>query len=361
MMLTTPKQDGFYMPGEHQPHEAVWLGWPERTDTWPWGAKSAQTAFADVANTIAEYTDVTVCASAAQFDHARLLLNDNVRVTEMSMNDAWFRDIGPTYLVNNAGERRAVDWQFNAWGGLVDGLYFPWDLDDAVARKIANSYQDRIYRAPLVLEGGSIHCDGEGTIYTTKECLLHPSRNPDLSQQQIEHHLKQYLGATKVIWLDKGLYADDDTNGHVDNLLHVVRPGEIALSWTEDESDPQYAISQQAYQLLNSSQDARGRNIKVHKLSLPEPQTIQHQEGLGFDACEGMDRQIGTRLAASYANFLITNQLVLYPKLCERSDPRAQTELTAMFPDHQVIGIDARAILLGGGNIHCITQQIPKI
>lgn len=361
MINSTPKQDGFRMPGEHEAHDEVWLGWPERTDTWQWGAKPAQKAFVEVANTIVRYTPVTVAVPSAQFENARFQLDSAVRVVEMSMNDAWFRDTGPTYVVNDQGERRAIDWQFNAWGGLVDGLYFPWDLDDAVASKIASTYRDPVYKAPFVLEGGSIHADGEGTIYTTKECLLHPSRNPDLSQADIEGYLKSYLGAEKVIWVDNGLFADDDTNGHVDNLMHVVAPSEIVLSWTDDVNDPQYAISQAALKTLESEKDAKGRSIKVHKLHLPTPLTITKQEGAGFDSCEGMDRQIGTRLAGSYANFLITNKLVIFPKLCAASDQQAQEKLAELFPQHDVIGIEARNILLGGGNIHCITQQIPKV
>jgi len=359
--MRTPKQDGFRMPGEHEAHDEIWLGWPERTDTWQWGAKPAQKAFVAVANSIARYTQVSVGVSAAQFENARSQLDATIRVVEMSSNDSWLRDTGPTYVVNDQGERRAVDWQFNAWGGLVDGLYFPWDLDDAIASKIANIYRDAIYKAPFVLEGGSIHSDGEGTIYTTKECLLHPSRNPDLSQAEIEENLKQYLGAEKVIWIENGLYADDDTNGHVDNLMHVVAPGEVVLSWTDDKDDPQYAISEAALRVLESEKDAQGRAIKVHKLTLPAPLTITEEEGNGFDYCDGMDRQIGTRLAASYANFLITNKLIIFPKLCAKSDEQAQAQLNSIFPNHDVIGIEARNILLGGGNIHCITQQIPTV
>jgi len=358
---STPLSDGFRMPGEHEAHDEVWLGWPERTDTWQWGAKPAQKAFAEVANMISRYTRVSVAVPAQQFENARNQLNPAIRVLEMSLNDAWFRDSGPTYVVNDKGARRAVDWQFNAWGGLVDGLYFPWDLDDAVAAKVANVYRDAIYKAPFVLEGGSIHSDGEGTIYTTKECLLHPSRNPDLTQVQIEQYLKAYLGAEKVIWIENGLYADEDTNGHVDNLMHVIAPGEVVLSWTEDKQDPQYAISQAALRLLENETDARGRAIKVHKLTLPAPLTISKEEGNGFDYCEGMDRAEGTRLAASYANFLITNQLVIFPKLCALSDATAEAQLKQIFPEHDVVGIEARNIVLGGGNIHCITQQIPRV
>jgi len=358
---STPKKDGFRMPAEHEPHDEIWLGWPERTDTWQWGAKPAQKAFADVANTIVKYTPVTVAVSAVQFENARVLLDNDIRVVEMSMNDSWFRDTGPTYVVNDEGERRAIDWEFNAWGGLVDGLYFPWDLDNAVATKIASFYRDPIYKAPFVLEGGSIHSDGEGTIYTTKECLLHPSRNPDLTIKEIETNLKDYLGAEKVIWVDKGLYADDDTNGHVDNLMHVVAPAEVVLSWTDDVNDPQYAISKAALEKLEAEKDAKGRSIKVHKLPLPTPLLITEEEGAGFDSCDGMDREVDTRLAASYANFLITNDLIIFPKLSEQSDDKAQAILQNIFPKHDVIGIEARNILLGGGNIHCITQQIPQV
>lgn len=358
---STPKTDGFRMPGEHEAQDEVWLGWPERTDTWQWGAKPAQKAFVDVANTIADYTQVTVAVSAAQFENARNQLAPSVRLVEISSNDSWLRDTGPTYVVNDKGQRRAIDWQFNAWGGLVDGLYFPWDLDDAVAAKIANIYRDPLYKAPFILEGGSIHSDGDGTLYTTKECLLHPSRNPELNQYQIEKQLKEYLGAEKVIWIENGLYADDDTNGHVDNLMHVVKPGEVVLSWTDDENDPQYPISKAALNKLEQEKDARGRSIKVHKLHLPEPLTITAEEATGFDSCDRMDRKIGTRLAASYANFLITNKLVIFPKLSPQSDIQAQLTLAAIFPDHDVVGIEARNILLGGGNIHCITQQIPKM
>lgn len=358
---STPKTDGFRMPAEHEAHDEIWLGWPERTDTWQWGAKPAQKAFVNVANTIADYTQVSVAVSAAQFKNARSQLSPSVRLVEISSNDSWLRDTGPTYVVNDKGQRRAIDWQFNAWGGLVDGLYFPWDLDDAVAAKIANIYRDPIYKAPFILEGGSIHSDGEGTVYTTKECLLHPSRNPELSQKEIEEQLKEYLGAEKIIWIENGLYADDDTNGHVDNLLHVVRPGEVVLSWTDNINDPQYPISEAALKKLEQEKDARGRTIKVHKLYLPEPLTITAEEATGFDSCDGMDRQIGTRLAASYANFLITNKLIIFPKLSLESDLQAQLTLEEIFPDHDVIGVEARNILLGGGNIHCITQQIPKI
>ncbi len=355
------RTDGFRMPGEHEPQEAIWIAWPERTDSWQWGAKPAQAAFVKVAVAIAEETPVNMIVSAAQYDNARLQLPPHVRVVEMTTNDSWMRDMGPSYVVNDEGERRGVDWEFNAWGGLTDGLYFPWDADDAIARKVCEFHGDDSYRAPFILEGGSIHVDGEGTVFTTEECLLHPSRNPDLSKEQIEEHLKEYLNAEKVIWIPRGLYNDEDTNGHVDNLMHVVKPGEVVLSWCDDPEDPQYEISREAMDILESTTDAKGRVLKVHKLPIPGPLYIREDEADGFDVCEGMERSSGVRLAGSYANFLITNNRIVFPLLCEKHDEEAKGILQDIFRGYEVVGVPARNILLGGGNIHCITQQIPAL
>ncbi len=357
---TTPRQDGFRMPGEHEPHAEIWMAWPERTDNWRYGGKPAQDVFVNVAKAIADVTPVTMAVSAAQYDNARNQLPEHIRVIEMSTDDSWMRDIGPSYVVNDKGERRGVDWEFNAWGGLVDGLYFPWNRDDQVARKICEINHDGHYRAPIVLEGGSIHVDGEGTLYTTEECLLHPSRNPDLSKEEIEEVLKEHLSIEKVIWIPRGLY-NDETNGHVDNLIHVARPGEVILSWCDDENDPQYEISQEAFKVLSEATDAKGRQLKIHKMHIPGPLYIREDEAGGIDACEGMERNAGERLAGSYANFLITNKHIILPLLDPAYDDAAKALLQDIFPDYKVIGVEARETLLGGGNIHCITQQVPAV
>ncbi|KEI69832.1 agmatine deiminase [Endozoicomonas elysicola] len=356
---TNSRVDGFRMPGEHEAQEAIWMAWPERTDSWQWGAKPAQAAFVEVAKAIAAETPVNMAVSYRQYANARALLPPHIRVVEMTTNDSWMRDMGPSYVINGEGERRGISWQFNAWGGFVDGLYFPWDADDAVAQKICEFHGDDIYQAPLVLEGGSIHVDGEGTVYTTEECLLHPSRNPDLTREEIEEYLINYLNVSKVIWLPQGLYNDVDTNGHIDNLIHVPRPGEIVLSWCDDPSDPQYDISREAMSVLLNETDAQGRQIKIHKIPVPEPMYIREEEAIGFDACEGMNRASGVRLAGSYANFLITNRRIVFPLLCKGRDEEARAALADIFPDNEIIGVEARDILLGGGNIHCITQQVP--
>lgn len=354
----TPKQDGFYFPAEYHPQQQVWMAWPERPDNWRLAGKPAQKTFVTIAETLSQCAEVTVVASAAQYLNARYSLPASVRVVEMSYNDAWMRDIGPTAVLNSKGEMRTVSWQFNAWGGLDGGLYFPWDKDDQVAAKVSELLGVDHYQAPFVLEGGAIHTDGEGTLYTTEECLLHPNRNSQLSRDQLENYLAEYLGIEKVIWIPKGLY-NDETNGHVDNLLHVIAPAEVVLTWTDDVNDPQYTISREAYELLMQSSDAKGRSIKVHKLPMPGPLYLTNEEAAGIEASQGMKRQAGERLGASYCNFLMLNNTVVFPLLDPRTDDLAKDRLQKALPDWRIIGIPTREVLLGGGNIHCITQQIP--
>lgn len=360
LLTTTPKQDGFRMPGEHEPHSEVWIAWPERTDNWRNGAKPAQQVFVEVAKQISKTTPVTMLVSAEQYDNAVSRLPNNIRVIEMSTNDSWMRDIGATYVVNDSGERRGVDWSFNAWGGFIDGLYSPWDRDDQVAQKMCELTADSRYKAPIILEGGSIHVDGEGTLYTTEECLLHESRNPDLTKEELSEVLCKHLNVEKILWLPKGLY-NDETNGHVDNIIHVVKPGEIVLTWCDDENDPQYQISREVYDYLSNQTDAKGRKIVIHKLPMPGPLYMEKDEAAGIDIAEGMEREAGERLAASYANYLVTNNQIVLPLLDSRYDDEVKAILETLYPNYEVNGVQAREILLGGGNIHCITQQVPKI
>jgi agmatine deiminase len=359
-LKSTPRRDGFRMPGEFEPHAGTWMLWPERTDNWRLGAKPAQEAFAAVAAAIAAVEPVTVGASAGQWEHARGTLPESVRVVEVSTNDAWVRDTGPTFVVDGRDRVRGVDWQFNAWGGLDGGLYFPWDQDDLVASKILEIERVDRYRAPFVLEGGAIHVDGQGTLITTEECLLNPNRNPGLGRQDMEKGLRRYLGVEQVIWLGRGVY-NDETDGHVDNLCCFVRPGEVALTWTEDRSDPQYEISTDALERLLAARDARGRRLKVHKLPQPGPLRVTRREADGVESRQGTrPRSAGDRMAGSYVNFYIANRRVVMPLLDPLVDARAMRILKRLFPRREVVGVGAREILLGGGNIHCITQQLPS-
>jgi agmatine deiminase len=358
-LTRTPAADGYWMPAEFERHAGTWMIWPERVDNWRDGARPAQRAFAAVAAAIARFEPVSVGASAAQYEYARAQLDARVRVIEISNNDAWMRDTGPTFVVNAAGRRRAVDWRFNAWGGCHSGLYFPWDQDDLVAQKVAAVEGVDRYRAPLVMEGGAIHTDGQGTLLVTEQCLLHANRNPKLSREQIEQYLKDYTGASTVIWLGQGV-VNDETDGHIDNLACFARPGEVCLTFPASRRDAQWAVSSDALERLEAARDARGRRLKVHKLPSPGPLRATAAEAAGVQFRAGSKPRVaGERLAASYANFYLCNGAAIVPLLDARTDGEAVARLKRVFPERQIIGVPGREILLGGGNIHCITQQVP--
>jgi agmatine deiminase len=356
----TPATDGFHMPAESEPHAGCWMLWPERPDNWRRKALPAQAAFSAVATAISRFEPVTIGVSAAQFDTARAQLPARVRVVELSHDDAWMRDVGPTGVVNGAGELRGIDWPFNAWGGLDGGLYAPWDLDEHVARKVLEIEGAARYRAPMINEGGAIHVDGEGTALVTEECLLNRNRNPRLSRAQIERHLKDYLGVTCIVWLGCGVF-NDETDGHIDNLACFVRPAEVCLTWCDDPRDPQYAISQDALERLMAARDARDRPLQVHKLPAPGPLYLSAREAAGIQRKRGSQARVaGSRLAGSYVNFYLANGGLVMPLLDPHTDRAAARRLKRLFPDRKVVGVQAREILLGGGNIHCITQQVPR-
>lgn len=358
-LASTPAADKFWMPAEFEPHSGCWMLWPERPDNWREAARPAQHAFAAVAAAIAEFEPVTIGVSASEYQVARALLDPRIRLVEISHDDSWMRDVGPTFVVDKRGAVRGVDWHFNAWGGLQDGLYFPWDQDDLVARKVLEIEGRERYRAPLINEGGAIHVDGEGTALVTEECLLNINRNPLLNRERLEGYLRDYLNVSRIIWLGKGVF-NDETDGHIDNLACFVRPGQVCLTWTDNKRDPQYAISLDAWERLNDERDAQGRRLKVTRLPMPGPLTLSAKEAGGIIAREGTKpRTAGERLAASYVNFYIANGGIVMPLLDSRTDRAAVACVKRLFPGRKVSGVPAREVLLGGGNIHCITQQVP--
>lgn len=362
-MNTIPGCDGYHMPGEFEPHRGCVMIWPVRPGSWPHGAKEAQRTFAEIAGAIAQSEHVWMLADP---EHAaavrqRFSGNPEIEVLEIATDDAWARDVGPTCVVNRTGAVRGIDWQFNAWGGTYDGLYVHWEQDNLAAPRICQALGLGCYDAQhFVLEGGAVHSDGEGTLLVTEACLLSPGRNPHMSRTEIEDTLKQYLGAKKVIWLPGGIY-QDETNEHVDNMCAFVRPGEVVLAWTEDRDDPQWEKSSAALKVLEGERDAAGRQLIVHRLPIPKkPVCITQEELTGFQFEEGEDvRSAGERLAASYVNFYISNGAVLIPQFGDENDRQAVEILGRLFPERRMIPIYARPVIVGGGNIHCITQQIP--
>ena len=356
-----PAAEGFWMPAEYEPHAATWLLWPVRHDNWRESACPAQAAFAQVASAIGRFERVHVGVMPQLAAEARAALPQGIDVHAMEYDDCWMRDVGPTFVVSERPQTiRAVQWRFNAWGGL----YHPCDRDrrvplEVLAHSAALPMRDR-YQAPITLEGGGLHVDGEGTALLTEECALDPNRNPTMTREQVEAVLREHLGVSHFIWLGKGVF-NDETRGHIDNLACFAGPGTVCLAWTDDRSDPQYAISLDAWQRLSEARDARGRRLEVIKLPMPGPLYMTAAEARGLVPGESMKpRRAGDRLAGSYVNFYFANGAIIMPLLDPRTDERAAAALRQACPGRQIVGVPAREILLGGGGIHCITQQIPS-
>ncbi|MCR5556127.1 MAG: agmatine deiminase [Butyrivibrio sp.] len=383
---TFPRNDSFFMPAEYAAHDGTIMIFPVRPGSWGKDRTGTLKSFGQIFLEILRRENLYLLAGKNHWREAKdfmdsliahnasdqkeiELLENRCLIFPIDSDDAWARDVGPTFVVNRdesfvGNNIRGINWKFNAWGGEVDGLYASWDRDDKVAANFCDSCDIAFYDAdPFVLEGGSIHCDGEGTVMVTEACLLSKGRNPSLNRDQIEENLKKYLGAEKVLWLPRGIY-NDETNEHVDNVCAFVAPGEVVLAWTDDEDDPQYELSKEDLEYLESITDAKGRKLIIHRLPIPDKPVLVTEEDLdNYEFEEGEDvRDIGERLAASYVNFYFINGAALVPQFGGEnatSDERALVLLRTICPDREIIGIPARDILLGGGNIHCITQQIP--
>ncbi len=375
------RKQGFYMPGEYGRHHGTIMIWPKRPGSWKKDPSRVRRIFADMITEIAEAERVyLVIKTEDLFDAHRLIsevcdekirggrlqasrfqIINNIKYLDWDTDDAWARDTAPTFLVNDKNIA-GVCWKFNAWGGAVDGLYTDYEND---ARLAANICEDlgivSVDAGDFVLEGGAIHSDGEGTVLVTEACLLSKGRNPQLDKEEITERLLSFLGAEKIIWLKNGIY-NDETNEHVDNVCAFVKPGKVLLAWTEDEQDPQYAFSKSCLDILERERDAKGRAFEIIKLPIPKvPVCVREEDLEGFVFEEGEDtREIGERLAASYINFYVCNGKLLLPLFGDEHDVQAIHILHACFPERRIVPIQARELLLGGGNIHCLTQQIPE-
>lgn len=360
--LTTPRGDDFSMPFEGDKHSGTIVLLPFRKDTWRKNAEPALENYKKVILAIAKYEPVYVGIEPKLYNR---VIKDyegikNVHPIKVPYNDAWARDNSPIFVTN--GDRmRIVDFRFNAWGGEVDGLYSNYKNDDLLTKNLAKKFGQEVYRLDdFILEGGSIHVDGEGTCLVTKACLLSEGRNPHLSQLEIEENLKIYLGVTKVIWLENGIY-QDETNEHVDNMACFVRPGVIALAWTNDKKDPQYKNSNEAFKLLSNETDAKGRHFEIVKIKVPKPIYMSKNESKGIKCGvhNAKSRVEGDRLAASYINFYQGEKFVILPAFGVKEDKLAKETLQKLYPEKEIIQLNTKEILLGGGNVHCITMQIP--
>ena len=363
---TTPLGDGFRMPFEGDKHKATVVLLPFRHDTWRNKGVPAREAFKQVIFSIAKFEPVIVGIHPAIYDEVIADYADkkNINPIKIRYNDSWARD-NMTIFVSDGNRIRGVDFRFNAWGGDVDGLYKNYQDDDRLSATFDKKFKIKDYRLDsFVFEGGSIAVDGRGTAIVTSACLLSKGRNPTMSKEEIEEVLREYLGLSKIIWIPHGI-VEDETNEHVDNMLAFVKPGVVALSWADPRDELQHSYCQQAYDVLSAATDAKGNKLEIVKLPLPYPAlTMTKAEAKGISSAMkagAKPRCDGDRLAASYANFYQGKNFVIMPGFGVDADEEAFEVMKSLFPKKKVIQLDTREILLGGGNIHCITQQIPEV
>lgn len=357
---SVPRMDGYKVIADYDEQGEVFLIWPERPDNWRNGGKPAQQVYTKLANLISDFQPVTVLVNEDQYMNAKDKLNNKIRVIELSSNDAWMRDYGPVFLKNKSGHIRTSIFNFNAWGGTVDGLYFPWDKDNQVGVKISDLIRTDYYLCNAVIEGCAFQTDGEGTLITTEDVLLSLGRNGHATKKYLEKILKEYLGIEKVIWIKHG-YFMDETNGDIENMLNYVKPGEIVLNWTNDETDPMYTICREAEQILMNSVDANNRHFLIHKMLLPKKQVLTEEEASTVDFVNGlMPRNVGQRLTANYVNYITLNKAIIFPIYNDVNDILARKTFEQLYPDKQIIGFPVREILIGGGGLRTVTLGIPK-
>ncbi len=362
---TLPALDGYTLPFEGDKHSATLILMPFRKDTWRDGAIPATKAYIDVIKAVSAHEKVYVGIHPSIYRKIAPLFQDipNVSLLSIRYNDAWARDNMPLFLTNGH-QIRTVDFRFNAWGGTVDGLYSNYRDDDKLGQTISKRLKLLSYYHPsFVLEGGSIASDGEGTIIATEACLLSKGRNPTLRKEEIEETLREYLGAEKIVWVPHGIY-QDETNEHIDNMVAYIKPDEVLMAWTDDKKDPQHRYCVETYRALAKAKDAKGRPFIIHKMPLPNPPLhLSKEETMGLRVSKStLDKRVaGRRLAASYINFYQGNDFVVMPSFGVKEDALAKAMMEELFPNKEIHQIDSLEILLGGGNIHCITMQIPEV
>jgi agmatine deiminase len=336
--MTTPHAQGFRMPAEWAGHERCWMAWPCRKELWEDDLAAARHAYAAVARAITGFEPVTMVAREDDAAEAEALCGPSVATMTAPIDDSWMRDFGPTFVKSDGGDVAGVSWQFNAWGDKYRG----YDGDAALAGRLLDRIGMPRFDAPFVLEGGAIHSDGEGTVLTTESVLLNSNRRMASSRAEAEALLRDWIGAETVIWLPAGL-AEDETDGHIDNVACFAGPGRVLARIAPDRPDPNHAGLAANLAVLAEARDARGRRLDVVAL----PQTTR------IDAT-------GRRLAASYINFYVANGGVVMPSFARAEDDAAAALIGGAFPGRRVVQVDARPLDRGGGGIHCITQQQPR-
>ena len=354
---------GYVFPFEGEKHWASVVLVPYRKDTWRENALPAIEEYLNVVKAISTYERVIVIIDP-RIDYAivRRFEMKNTHILRLKYDDSWARDTLPVFLKNDSENRLVgVDFGFNSWGGDYDGLYTPYDDDNQLGKNfLLEAMIHRYARKDFILEGGSIHTDGEGTLITTEECLLSKGRNPSLTKEEIEENLKSSLNVEKVLFLPYGIF-EDETNGHVDNICCFLKPGVVLLAWCDDENDPQYERCIKDYEYLSSVTDSKGRSLTIIKMPLPKTMYMSKDEANQLTiSSNAISRLEGRRLAGNYVNFYMGEKFIILPQFGCDEDSKAVEILKDFYKEEKdIIPVHSKEILLGGGNIHCITKQIP--
>lgn len=344
-MPATPRQRGYAMPAEWEPHEATWLAWPHDPITWPGRVPKIEGLYVEMMRALTPHERVDVLVNdAATRDRVQGKLRDemirNVAFHVVPTADAWMRDYGPNFLKRRGDGPNPVAynrWRFNAWGNKYDNLL----ADDGLPERLPTIQPLPRFTPGLVLEGGSIDVNGRGILLTTEQCLLNPNRNPKVPRSALEQRLGDYLGIDQVLWLGEGIVGDD-TDGHVDDVARFADPHTIVCAVEPDRRDPNHLPLQENRRRLEAFHDPQGRPFRIVELPMPDP--VMGDEG---------------RLPASYSNFYIANGIVLLPTFGQADDVTAQRVLADVFPDRNIVPLRCEDLVLGMGTLHCITQQQP--
>ena len=342
-----PNLKDFHFPAEWHPHTATWLSWPHKEASWPGKIGMIYPKYCEFIKVLTEgelvrinVGDEQLKAFAKQQLTAAGVDLTRVEFFDFVTNDAWCRDHGPAFLINEELKQKViVDWGYNAWGGK----YPPFDRDDVIPTKIAEHFNLPVYNPGIVMEGGSVDFNGKGTVLTTTACLLNKNRNPHLSQQQIEGYLQNFYGVEQVLWLGDGIVGDD-TDGHIDDITRFVNEDTVVTVVEENKSDENYSLLLENLHTLKGMRLLNGKQLNIVELPMPEPVIYQDQ-----------------RLPASYANFYIANSAVIVPTYKSKHDDRALGILQQCFPERKIVGIDSTDIIWGLGSFHCLSQQEPDV
>ena len=347
-MSKNPKELGFYMPAEWEKHSAVWLAWPYDNTTFPNSIPEIEKTYCKILRSLEESEKVNLIVLEKDKERVKKILEDdelnldNITFYLEDYVDVWTRDYTPITILNKKENKLAfVKWNYDAYGKGQDPYFSDLLKDDKVFDTILNNFTNEIFRPEIVLEGGAIDTNGNGTILTTEQCLLNSNRNSELNKEQNEEYLKNYLGADSIIWLKDGL-VNDHTDGHIDEIARFVAPDTIVCAYEDDENDPNYSILDLNYKILENAIDKNGNKFKIIKLPMPH-----------------MNYDDGEKAPVSYANFYIGNSVILMSLFNDVNDDKAKKIIQSIFSNHKIIGIDCSKVIYGGGAIHCMTMQQP--